>query len=387
MPFRATLDFQLPDRFRLTLDAKLSADSEGVEAKYSVIQVYNQGKYWSKSNAGEETENDDAERRSLAHSCYVENLRSLYPLLDDKEYALKAGGESKVKDRPAIKVVVKAKEKPEVGLFFDKALGFRVAAEYRSVVSENGTRKDVTVRRIFDDYREVQSSGADERLLTNAQVGTTGPALIEFLRKKTVANDERERIRSLIRTLGDSSFEVRDKAKTDLLDKGLPAVPFLTRALKNSDPEIVSLAKECLEKIGEPKDTAQILAVVRVLASRREAGAVEALLAYAPSAANDAVSQEIASALAVLGMRDGKPNPQLEKALADKDADIRTVAAVAVKRNPAKSTNGAGLRVFLPGLKWPLKEVWLHDGKKYYDWEVTEVLFYSSLSEEVFSKP
>jgi HEAT repeat protein len=387
MPFRGALDFQLPDRFRLEFDAKLPLDSEGVEAKYSVIQVFDQGKYWSKSSLPEEAENDDAERRSLTDWSYVENLRSLFPLLDDKEYSLQFGGESKTKDRTVLKIKVTAKGKPEVRLFFDKALGFLVSAEYRSIVSENLTKKDVTVRHDFDDYREVQSNTADEQLLTDAKVGTAGPALLDFLRKKTIGNEEREKIRSLIRSLGDSSFEVREKAKADLLGKGPAAVPFLARALKNADPEIVSLAKECLEKIGEPKDTAPILAVVRILASRREAGVVEALLAYAPSAPNDAVAEEVASAVAVLGMRDGKPDSQLEKALEDKDPDIRALAAAVVKRDPTKMKNVAGLRLFLPGLKWPMKEVWLHDGKKYYDWEVTEVLFYSNLSDDLFAKP
>jgi hypothetical protein len=387
MPFRGALDFQLPDRFRLAFDAKLSADSEGVEAKYRAIQVFDQGKCWSKSSFPEDAEDEDAQRQSLTRWSYVEYLRSLLPLLDDKEYSLQFGGESKANGRTILKIKVTAKGKPDVRLFFDKALGFLVSAEYLSVQSENLTKKDVTVRRDFDDYREIQSNAADEQLLKDAKVGTTGSELVEYLRKKATGNEEREKIRSLIRSLGDASFEVREKAKDDLLSRGLSAVPFLARSLNNSDPEIVSRAKECLEKIGEPKDAAQTVAVIHILASRQEAGAVEALLAFGPSAPNNAVTQEVASALAVLGLRDGKPDPRLEKALEDSDPDCRALAAAVLKRDSKNAKKLPGLRLFLPGLKWAMKEAWLHDGKKYYDWEATEVLFYSNLSEDVFAKP
>src|SRR5262249_37382347 len=141
MPFLGALDFHLPDRFRLAFDAKLPVDSEGVEAKFSVTQVFSHGKCWSKSSFPAEVEDDDAERRALRDWSYVENLRSLVPLLDDKEYSLQFSGESKAPDRTTLKITVTAKGKPEVRLFFDKSHGFLVSAEYRSVVSENLSKK------------------------------------------------------------------------------------------------------------------------------------------------------------------------------------------------------------------------------------------------------
>src|SRR5262249_25721813 len=153
--------------------------------------------------------------------------------------------------------------------------------------------------------------------------------LAEYLRKKTVSKDEEDKIKTLVRKLGDASFEVREKAKDDLLSKGSSAVATLTQALKDTDPEIVSRAKECLEKIGEAKDTAKTLAVIRLLGRGGDAGAIDTLLAYAPSATNEAVAQEVAGALAVLGVREGKVDPRLEKAFTDKDPRTRAVAAAA----------------------------------------------------------
>jgi hypothetical protein len=379
IPFRAAFDFQLPDRFRLSIDAKMEDES-----KFSSNQVFNRGKVWSTSSFDEKVDNAAGELE-LSRWAYVENLRSLFPLLDDKESSLKFVGESKAKDRTLLEITVTAKGKPDVRLFFDKTAGFLVSAEYRTVDSD--TKKEVSIHYDFDDYREIQSTSAEEELLKSAKVGTDGPALAEYIRKRTIGEEEREQIKSLVRKFGDSSFDVREKAKDDLIAKGSAAARPLTEALKAGDPEVVSRAKDCLEKIGAAKDSALTVAALRLLAQTKEPGAVTTLLAFAPSASDDSVAQEVATSLAVLGVRDGKPDPQLEKALEDKDPQARAIAAAALKRDLKDTKKLPGIRLLLPGLKWPMKEVLIIDGKKYYDWEATEVLFYSNLSDALFAKP
>src|SRR5262249_34013428 len=154
----------------------------------------------------------------------------------------------------------------------DKAPGFLIKLEYRFIDPES--KKEVREEMYFDDYRESQSSTADEDLVRAAKLGIDGPALIQHLRERTIGVEEQDKIKSMVRSLGDSSFEVREKAKDELLAKGTRALSALTRALAESDPEIVGRAKECMDKIGSPKEAALVSAVIRLVAYRKPADAV-----------------------------------------------------------------------------------------------------------------
>ena len=75
------------------------------------------------------------------------------------------------------------------------------------------------------------------------------------------------------------------------------------------------------------------LAVVRSVARHKPVGAVHVLLAYLPSAADDAVVQEVEAALVVLAHAEGKPDKVLEEALNDKDPERKAAATAALGRN------------------------------------------------------
>ena len=378
-PCRAQYMFHLPGRFRFTLDGKLADDS-----KFASDECFDRGKVWATSSLeGDKTTEEYASK--VQQWAYAEGLRSLLPLLDEKSFSLSEPGESRVKDRPAVEIKVTAKGKPDVQLFFDKAAGFLIKMEYR--LTDPETKKQVREEMYIDEYREVQSSAADEEIVKAAKLGTDAPALLQHLRERTVSAEEQEKIKRMIRNLGDSSFEVRDKAKDELLAKGARAMPALTRALTESDPEIVGRAKECLEKIGPAKDVAVLSAVVRLIAYRKPADAVATLVAFAPSAPNEAVLQEVTGALVVVGMRNGKPDPLLEKAVQDKDPERRAVALAALNRKSNDKKALPETRLALPGLKWPMKEAWAIDDAKQVELEVTEVQFFRSLADSHFAKP
>src|SRR5256712_9007774 len=98
---------------------------------------------------------------------------------------------------------------------------------------------------------EPDAAAADEQLLKSVRVGTDGPALLEFFRKRSLTDEGRKKIQDLIRKLGDDSFQVREKASADLVALGTVAVPFLREALKDkSDLEVVRRTEACLEQIG-----------------------------------------------------------------------------------------------------------------------------------------
>lgn len=174
----------------------------------------------------------------------------------------------------------------------------------------------------------VESLALDEAMLKAANVAVDGPGLLDFFRKQTRPGVDRARIDVLLKQLGDDSYDVRQKATLGLIDIGESAVPRLRDALRDSDPEVVFRAKECLQRISTGKTSMVPLlqAACRVLAARRPAGAIEVLLNYLPSA-EEAVAEEVRNALAELAVRDGKPEPLLVAALSATEPLRRATAA------------------------------------------------------------
>src|SRR5262249_28874586 len=57
----------------------------------------------------------------------------------------------------------------------------------------------------------------DEQVLKEAKVATDGPGLLEFFRKRTLDDAAEDKIKGLIRQLGDDAFEVREQASGQLV--------------------------------------------------------------------------------------------------------------------------------------------------------------------------
>ena len=268
---------------------------------------------------------------------------------------------------------------------------YLIKTEYRCT---DLAKKDILREEYLSDYREVDPSGTDERRLQAANVSADGPALLEFLNKRTLDEARRKKIASLIRKLSDSSFDNRESAKNALVAEGSVAVPLLTRAQESTDPEVADRAKECLQQIGKSSsDTQLVAAVVRLLAQRQPEGAVKALLAYLPSAPDKSVAQEVRAALTSLAFRDGKPDPALVQARDDKN-QTRRAAAVAIlghekgrDERPTNVQKAATERAFVRGFKHPMKGVEYRDGKKAMEWEITEVQLFKRLDDSIFAKP
>jgi HEAT repeat protein len=182
------------------------------------------------------------------------------------------------------------------------------------------------------DPARSETAAADEQRLREAKIGTDGPALLDFFRKRTVTDAALVNIQGLIRQMGDDSFEVRQKASAELAAVGPVALPLLKQATKDSDVEIARRAEDCIHLIEQDYNATVVPAAVRLLALRRPAGAVDTLLAYVPFADDETVADEVRTALASLAVRDGKPDPALVAALADKSPQRRVAAGVALCR-------------------------------------------------------
>jgi len=160
---------------------------------------------------------------------------------------------------------------------------------------------------------------------------TDGPALQELLRKRTLTPEQQEKVTQAIARLGDPIYQIREKASIELVARGRMILPMLREALKHNDPEIVGRAQHCIRRIEEEPANRLPLASLRLMALRKPAGAAETLLAYVPFCEEDATG-ELQSALAVLAMQEGKPEPALMQALAHAKPMVRAAAAEALAK-------------------------------------------------------
>jgi hypothetical protein len=197
---------------------------------------------------------------------------------------------------------------------------------------------------------------ADEKLLKDAKLAIDSPALLAFLRARTLTNDERAKIEVLIAQMGAMSFRTREQAMQTLIEKGPVVVELLRNHLNDADPEIARRSEKCIEKIKEVEQPPEVTAaVVRLLAARKAAGSVEALLAYLPFADPDGTGDEIRTALTVLAIEDRKVDKSLAAALKDKEPLRRASAGEALTRagvDETKADVAALLKDAIPSVRW-----------------------------------
>jgi hypothetical protein len=364
---------------------KFSLQVETLGQKIQITQVMNGDRGWKSMN-GAVSDLDAAELEEARRSSHADRVASLLPLLTDKGFTLTALGESKVNNQPALGVKVEMKGQPEVRLFFDKGSGLLVKAEHQG--KEAATGKEVLLEEYYSDYREPDWTAADERVVKAAGVGVDGPALLAYLTRKTDAKVDEKRIEMLIAQLGDDTFEVREKASADLLAVGPAALPYLRRAAKSSDPEVARRADECLKRIAPGPDQPNVLpAVVRLVAMRRPSGAAAALLERLTPATEPDAAAEILAALAAVAVTKGKPDPALQEALEGKDPVRRAAAMAVLGKDGGAFEKKAGRRIYLTGIKLPMKGTQYSDGKKLFERETLQVQFFNRLDDKLFAKP
>jgi HEAT repeat protein len=162
-------------------------------------------------------------------------------------------------------------------------------------------------------------------------LASEGPGLLEEFRKRTLNDADREKCAALILKLNDDDFEVRESASNELKKYKSVAVPLLRAAAQNStELEVRNRATQCLIDIEKDKDAPLSPITARLVAYRKPAGAVEALLAFYPFAEDDSIAAEVQLALNATAYRDGNLDPALLKALGDKINLRRAAAAEAL---------------------------------------------------------
>jgi hypothetical protein len=281
-------------------------------------------------------------------------------------------------------VQVSSKGQPDIKIFFDKKTGLMVKTEYRAKTPGD---REMLHENYFSDWREPDHASADLEILRAAKIETDGPKLLEYLRKRMPTGGDGSRIKLLIEQLGDDSFETREKAMKDLIAVGAAAVSQLRAAAESSDTEVKRRAKQCLKEIGDVPDEKSVAAALRLMGWRKPEGAAELLLDWAARSGEDSLGREARGALAAFAVVNGKPDELLTKALEDKDPARRASAAAALGKDGGAADKKPGRRLYITGLKFPMKAVQYQNAVKMLEREYTTIEFFNRLDDGVFTKP
>jgi hypothetical protein len=327
---------------------------------------------------------DEANLAELKLGRYYDRVTSIAPLLKDDSFKLESLPEIKVHNDPAIGVKVSSRGQPGISLFFDKNTSLLIKTQYSA--PPPGQDKEMLHETYYSEWREPDHTAADEQTLKAVRVQTDGPALVDYLRKRMPAGGDVARIKQLVEQLGDDSFETRNKASEALIATGTAAIPHLRGAAESGDPEVKRRAKLCLDAIGRQPDEKPVVAAVRLLGWRKPAGAAELLLDWASRCGDDALGREVRSALVAVAIVDGKPAPVLVAALEDKDAARRDAAAFALGKDDGKVEKIPGCRLYLAGLKFPMKAVQYQDGAKMLEREYTRIELFNRFDDATLSR-
>jgi hypothetical protein len=172
-----------------------------------------------------------------------------------------------------------------------------------------------------------EPAAEDLQVLKVAGVTADGPALLAYLRLRTMTPTLRSRALLLLGLLGSESYDEREKATAALLELGPVAIPVVMRGAGDGDLEVRRRSRRVLESLERRREPSVVEAVVRVLAVRAPTGTTAALLAYLPSTPNHYELALVCSAVREAALRGGKPDPALLAALADPEPLCRGAAA------------------------------------------------------------
>lgn len=174
---------------------------------------------------------------------------------------------------------------------------------------------------------------SDEQLLSRVQLDPKdGKGLLEYLRNRTLKENELNQLDHWIQQFGADSFEERLRAVKEVERYGAAAIGRLKATLKHTDPEVRYRAQQALQRLETIPQGQVLAAVVRALQQQKPPGTVPALLEFLPSATDDDnVLSVIRQALISLAATpDGQAEPALVAALQDRHPIRRSMAMIAL---------------------------------------------------------
>jgi HEAT repeat protein len=151
--------------------------------------------------------------------------------------------------------------------------------------------------------------------------------LLDEFHKRTLSDTEREEVTALIQKLAADTPQARDEAMTSLLARGTSVVSLLRQASFDRNPVVNKQSAEALRLLEQGTPRPLPRSAIRMLPIRKPEGAVKALFAYIPFAESDGQADQLRDVLQDIAFADGKPDPVLVAALADRLPERRAVAA------------------------------------------------------------
>ncbi|HTU20365.1 MAG TPA: HEAT repeat domain-containing protein [Gemmataceae bacterium] len=171
-----------------------------------------------------------------------------------------------------------------------------------------------------------------ERALRKAGAEVDGAGLLAFIRARTLSADQHKELANKVRALGSAEYTEREKASRELVALGRPALPYLRPAVNDPDLETSRRARRCIEKIQRSAHPSLLTLAALLVKERRPAGAVPVFLNYLPSIEDELLEETWLDALRAVGWNEGRADPALLAALADKRLLFRAAAAHVLAR-------------------------------------------------------
>ncbi len=196
------------------------------------------------------------------------------------------------------------------------ALGVLVLLSGTSAASEG--HKPIRVCGFNPARLHAMQMREDEQFLTQYKVGIDSPGLVAFFRGRTLSPNEQRRLETLAGQLGARSFRTRESAARELTASGPSALPFLRKAARSSDPEVVRRARQCLAVLEQRPDAGLQVAAARLLLVKgADSEGVGVLLRYLPFAESDSAEETVLACLDLHVRFSDKPAPGVAAALDD----------------------------------------------------------------------
>jgi hypothetical protein len=146
LKYKANIAFMLPDKYSMTIDTELMG------MKLAIAQVVNGEKAKTSLN-GMSQKIGDAEKAELQAALTSQEMTFIYPLLDDKRFAVKAEKDAKIGDDEAWVIAVTPKGGKEVKLYFDKKTNLMVRMTRKGLAPGGGGEVDEVSN--FSDYKKI----------------------------------------------------------------------------------------------------------------------------------------------------------------------------------------------------------------------------------------
>jgi hypothetical protein len=196
-----------------------------------------------------------------------------------------------------------------------------------AVVAQFGLRPGIQPGHVGDPP-PFSLPSEDQRYLSQVGIQTDAPALITFFQRAGAFRARSEDLRTLVKLLGDSSFDVREKATQDLLLAGDNALPLLRQACMNPDPETARRAKQVCDAMERWHGQRPEESAARLLASSTppNPAAIRTFLEFLPHA-EPSTEEIILDALTTLVSRQKQFDASILRALTDPSPRPRAAGA------------------------------------------------------------